>query len=50
MNEDVLKECIKDNSNKPYWDLYYPHWTNCDLRNPKFKKELKKVYKQMGIK
>ena len=50
MNEDVLKECIKENSNKPYWDLYYPYWTNCDLRNPKFKKELKKVYKHMGIK
>ena len=46
----ILLECIKKKSNEPYWDMI-PAWrANQDLRNPKFKKELKQVKKQMGIK
>ena len=46
----ILLECIKKKSNKPYWNMI-PAWrANQDLRNPKFKKELKLVQKQMGIK
>ena len=50
LREDVLKKCIEEKSNKPYWDLYSPYFTNRDLRNPKFKKELKKICKQMKVK
>jgi hypothetical protein len=46
----ILLECIKKKSNKPYWDMI-PAWrANEDLRNPKLKKELKLIKKQMGIK
>ena len=46
----ILLECIKKKSNEPYWDMI-PDWrVNQDLRNPKFKKELKQIKKQMGIK
>ena len=46
----ILLECIKKKSNEPYWDMI-PAWrANQDLRNPKFKKELKQVKKQMGLK
>ena len=46
----ILLECIKKKSNEPYWDMI-PAWrANQDLRNPKFKKELKQIKKQMGLK
>ena len=46
----VLLECIRNNSNDPYWNMM-PAWrSNRDLRNPKFQKELKQIRKQMGIK
>ena len=46
----ILLECIRKQSNDPYWDMI-PAWrANQDLRNPKLKKELKQVQKQMGIK
>ena len=46
----ILLECIKKKSNKPYWNMI-PAWkADQDLRNPKFKKELKRIKKQMGIK
>ena len=46
----ILLECIKKKSNEPYWNMI-PAWrANQDLRNPKFKKELILVQKQMGIK
>lgn len=45
----ILQECIKKKSNEPYWNMI-PTWrAESDLRNPKFKKELKKVKKQMGV-
>ena len=46
----ILLECIKKESNEPYWNMI-PAWrANQDLRNPKFKNELKRVKEQMGIK
>ncbi|MBQ9796116.1 MAG: immunity 26/phosphotriesterase HocA family protein [Clostridia bacterium] len=45
----ILLECIKKDSNEPYWDMI-PAWrANRDLRNPKFKEELKQIKKQMGV-
>jgi len=46
----ILKECIAQNSNEPYWKKIAPWRTNHDLRNPKFKKELTEIKKQMKIK
>ncbi len=48
-NIDILMQCIKANSNKPYWENYYPSCVNNDLRNPKFKKERKAITKQMKV-
>lgn len=45
----ILKECIEQNSNQPYWDMINPHAANEDLRNPKFQKELIQIKEQMGI-
>lgn len=46
----ILLECIKHNSNDPYWNMIKQWRANQDLRNPKFKKELKQIKKQMGVK
>ena len=44
----ILLACIQDGSNGPYWAQN--NWkTNCDLRNPKFRKELEQVCKQFAI-
>ena len=46
----ILQECIKQKSNNPYWSMI-PKWqANKDLRNPKFKEELKQIKKRFGIK
>ncbi len=46
----ILLECIKKNSNDPYWNMISPYSAGRDLRNPKLKKELEAVRKQMNIK
>lgn len=46
---NVLLQCIKEQSNQPYWDLYYPHEVNGDLRNPKFKDKLAEIQKHMKV-
>ena len=46
---NTLLACIKENSNKPYWDHYYPYFVNKDLRNPKHANKLKKIKKQFGL-
>ena len=38
----VLKKCIKENSNEPYWDLD-KHYAKADLRNPCNCKKLKAI-------
>ncbi len=45
----ILSECIRKNSNAPYWNMIHPYQANTDLRNPKFKKELEEIKAQMGI-
>ena len=45
----ILYECIKENSNDPYWRMIHPYSANQDLRNPKFKNEWEEIKKQMGI-
>ena len=40
---DVLRRCIKEGSNKPYWENYYNHWVEQDLRNPKNAEKLKRI-------
>lgn len=46
---DILLKCIDKKSNAPYWKLYHPRLLHRDLRNPKYKKELKKIKKQMNV-
>ena len=45
----ILLECIRKKSNSPYWEMINSYQAEQDLRNPKFKKELKQIKKQMGI-
>ena len=46
---DILQACIKANSNMPYWENYYPHFVDRDLRNPKHAEKLRLVKKQLSI-
>lgn len=46
---DILLQCIKENSNTPYWTNYYAYWVDCDLRNPKYADKLEKVNEQFGL-
>ncbi len=46
---DNLLQCIKENSNNPYWTSYNAYWVNQDLRNPKNADRLKKIRKQFGL-
>lgn len=46
VTEEVLEECIKEKSNKPYWD----NDMKKDLRNPAYAEIRKKVFKQSEIK
>lgn len=46
-NRNILAECIKEDSNAPYWANQKEGCTH-DIRNPKYKKELAKVMEQMG--
>ena len=46
---DVLLQCIAKASNIPYWERYYSHWVEKDLRNPKHSEKLQKVKMQFGL-
>lgn len=46
---DILRSCIEENSNEPYWERYYQHFVNSDLRNPKYAEKLEKIRKQFGL-
>lgn len=46
----ILIECINSNSNEPYWNMMPKGFTDEDLRNPKYEKELQMVKAQMGVK
>ncbi len=45
----VLEACIRENSNRPYWEQPNFYYTLYDLRNPKFKAEREAVFKQFGL-
>lgn len=47
-NRNILAECIKQNSNAPYWANSKDGFTG-NIRNPKYENELVKVMEQMGI-
>ena len=39
---EVLLQCIKENTNEPYWTNYHPFRVDSDLCNPKYSDKLKK--------
>ena len=47
---NILLQCIKENSNAPYWTLYFADTVDCDLRNPKNADKLKQIKEQFGLK
>lgn len=47
INKAVMEECIRKNSNMPYWDQEL-FGLEGDLRNPKNRHTYKKIRKQMG--
>ena len=46
---DVLLDCIKENSNDPYWTNKY-YYVGNDLRNPIHNDKLKEIKAQFGLK
>lgn len=45
----VLRECIAEHSNEPYWRMMPPFRVNQDLRNPRYRRELARIREQVGI-
>ena len=45
----VLEDCIRENSNRPYWEQPSFYYVMYDLRNPKFKTQREAVFKQFGL-
>ncbi len=45
----VLEACIRENSNRPYWEQPNFYYVLYDLRNPKLKAEREAVFKQFGL-
>ncbi len=46
---DILLQCVRENSNAPYWSNFYAYWVDRDLRNPKHTDKLEKVKEQFGL-
>ena len=46
---DILRACIKENSNAPYWRMIPRGFERGDLRSPRFAKEREAVFAQMGL-
>lgn len=46
----VLLECIRCDSNQPYWDMMGTYYVENDLRNPKNAKGLAVINRRLGIK
>ena len=46
---DILMQCIKQDSNKPYWENYYSSCVMRDLRNPIHKDKLEKIKAQFQL-
>ena len=49
LTREVLLKCIEADSNEPYWESYYAHFTERDLRNPRHAEKLQKVRRQVGL-
>ena len=49
INKTLVQECIKAESNEPFWENEPKVSCTYDLRNPAYEKELEFVRKQMGI-
>lgn len=47
LNKTILEECIKTDSNAPYWE-YNKGGLHGDIRHPQYKDELAEVLAQMG--
>jgi hypothetical protein len=45
----VLEACIREGSNRPYWEQPRLYSVQEDLRNPKLKTEREAVFKQFGL-
>ncbi len=45
----LLRDCMKKGSNAPYWDQPMRYLIDEDLRNPKNKKALKRIKKQLDL-
>lgn len=46
INKNILEECIKEDSNAPYWTIWKEGFSH-DIRNPRYENELAKVMEQM---
>lgn len=46
---DILLQCIKENTNTPYWTNYLAYWVHEDLRNPKHAEKLQRIKQQFGL-
>ena len=49
IKDDVLRACIDERSNAPYWNLYHEYITEKDLRNPEHKEKLMKIKEQFKL-
>lgn len=45
----ILEACIRENSNRPYWEQPLFYQVRNDLRNPKLKAEREAIFKQFGL-
>ena len=45
----VLEDCIREGSNRPYWEQPRLYSVQEDLRNPKLKAEREAVFNQFGL-
>ncbi len=50
LTREILLQCVMQKSNDPYWQLYYTHKTERDLRNPKHCDVWKQIQTQFGLK
>ncbi len=50
INKTIVEDCIRVNSNEPFWESQPGVSYAYDLRNPIYQKELEYVQRQMGIK
>ena len=46
---NVLLHCIEKSSNAPYWNEYYTHYVEQDLRNSKHEEKLKLLRRQFSL-